>query len=73
MKFRGSCNFHIKIDLEDTASLILRIRRRAAHKYPDEPLRLNLMSEVATNQALSRAGVAVPFAYPGPKDSFIQD
>ncbi|WWD08804.1 hypothetical protein V865_006917 [Kwoniella europaea PYCC6329] len=47
----------------------MRVRRRAVHMYPDGPLELNLMSEVATNRGLSKAGVAVPTAYPRPKNS----
>nr|XP_019050145.1 hypothetical protein I302_00566 [Kwoniella bestiolae CBS 10118]OCF29075.1 hypothetical protein I302_00566 [Kwoniella bestiolae CBS 10118] len=67
--FRGSCNFHVKIEFKDAEPLMMRIRRRAAHLYPDEPLKINFQSEVATNQALNKGGVPVPFAYSRPVDS----
>ncbi|WWC60079.1 uncharacterized protein I303_102642 [Kwoniella dejecticola CBS 10117] len=67
--FRGSFNFHLKIDFEDGQSWIMRIRRRVGREYCDQALRYNLASEVATNQALHQAGLAVPNAIARPEDS----
>ncbi|WWC87649.1 uncharacterized protein L201_002539 [Kwoniella dendrophila CBS 6074] len=66
---QGSCNYHIKIDFTDSTSWIMRIRRRFWRNYPDDPLRTNLASEVATCQALNKAGVKVPYTYLRPVNS----
>nr|XP_018264475.1 uncharacterized protein I303_02642 [Kwoniella dejecticola CBS 10117]OBR86633.1 hypothetical protein I303_02642 [Kwoniella dejecticola CBS 10117] len=61
-------HIHMPIDMEDRRNWIMRIRRRAIRQYPDEPLEINLRSEVATNQVLHTAGVAVPESYMRPED-----
>ncbi|WWC60076.1 uncharacterized protein I303_102639 [Kwoniella dejecticola CBS 10117] len=65
----GSCNFHVKIVFEDGSRWVMRIRRRYAHRYSDQPLQLNLESEVATLRALHAAGIAVPNAWTRPMAS----
>nr|XP_019050146.1 hypothetical protein I302_00567 [Kwoniella bestiolae CBS 10118]OCF29076.1 hypothetical protein I302_00567 [Kwoniella bestiolae CBS 10118] len=67
--FHGSFNFHIKVDFEGGDSWIMRIRRRAGRHYPDEPLKLNLASEVATNRVLHKGGLKVPNAWLRPEHS----
>ncbi|WWC87647.1 uncharacterized protein L201_002537 [Kwoniella dendrophila CBS 6074] len=70
LDLKGGFNLMVRIDFDDKSSWFMRIRRRAGRRpYPDEPLRLNLESEVATCQALYNAGVSVPPTYPRPKDS----
>ncbi|WWC60077.1 uncharacterized protein I303_102640 [Kwoniella dejecticola CBS 10117] len=69
-EFQGSCNFHVKINFKEQAEpWIMRIRRRAAHRYPDQPLTINMASEVATIRALRSGDLDVPDAYLRPKDS----
>nr|XP_019050154.1 hypothetical protein I302_00575 [Kwoniella bestiolae CBS 10118]OCF29084.1 hypothetical protein I302_00575 [Kwoniella bestiolae CBS 10118] len=66
----GQFNLQIKIDLEDGQSWMMRTRRKAGIRpYPDEPLRMNVQSEVATCQVLYHGGVNVPDSIPRPKDS----
>ncbi|WWC87656.1 uncharacterized protein L201_002546 [Kwoniella dendrophila CBS 6074] len=57
----GQFNLQIKINFDDSTSWLMRIRRKAfIRPYPNEPLKVNLISEVATCQALSQAGIKVP-------------
>ncbi|WWC60074.1 uncharacterized protein I303_102637 [Kwoniella dejecticola CBS 10117] len=65
----GSCNFHVKIEFEDGTFWVMRLRRRAVRDCSDEPIRLNVESEVATCQALHQGGVSVPMAFCRPPDS----
>ncbi|WWD08812.1 hypothetical protein V865_006925 [Kwoniella europaea PYCC6329] len=68
--YKGQFNLQIKIDFSDGSSWMMRIRRKAGIRpYPDEPLRLNAQSEVATCQALHCGGVLVPQSTFRPKDS----
>nr|XP_019004622.1 uncharacterized protein I203_02742 [Kwoniella mangroviensis CBS 8507]OCF68083.1 hypothetical protein I203_02742 [Kwoniella mangroviensis CBS 8507] len=74
VELRGGFDLLIKIDLEDVGgqsqSWFMRIRKRSSGRpYPDEVLRMNLESEVATCQALFEGGVDVPQTFPRPGDS----
>nr|XP_019050149.1 hypothetical protein I302_00570 [Kwoniella bestiolae CBS 10118]OCF29079.1 hypothetical protein I302_00570 [Kwoniella bestiolae CBS 10118] len=70
LSLEGSSNLLIKINLEDGQTWFMRIRKRSAGRpYPDEVLRMNLESEVATCQALFDGGVAVPQTFIRPRDS----
>nr|XP_019050136.1 hypothetical protein I302_00557 [Kwoniella bestiolae CBS 10118]OCF29066.1 hypothetical protein I302_00557 [Kwoniella bestiolae CBS 10118] len=66
---QGQSNFHIKINFKDGISWFMRIRRRISRNYTDEPMRMNMESEVATMNALHDVGVAVPSAFRKPSNS----
>ncbi|OCF58134.1 hypothetical protein L486_04164 [Kwoniella mangroviensis CBS 10435] len=47
-EWKGQFNLQIKIDFDDGKSWMMRIRRKAGIRpYPDEPLRMNIKSDVA--------------------------
>nr|XP_031863149.1 uncharacterized protein CI109_001628 [Kwoniella shandongensis]KAA5530221.1 hypothetical protein CI109_001628 [Kwoniella shandongensis] len=66
----GGYNSHVIIEFDDGQKWVMRIRRREWKKgHPEEALRMNVLSEVATMRALSRAGIPAPNAWAPPNDS----